>query len=264
MHETIGGAALIIGAGGIGAAAAAKIADEGLPVIVADLDPARAEATVAQLGDSATAYHIDVTDEDSVSSVVEQASEACGEGSGGAPILITRLVYTAGIIHTENFLDVSPSQWRRTLEVNLTGAFLCIQAVARRLVSSRQPGRFVVISSVAGRGPRADCSDYAASKAGLISLVQSAAVSLAPHSIQVNAVCPGVVDTDMTRAIHAARATTQGISVDESLASLVDRIPLGRIETPEEVSDAIWFLLSDAARYVTGQALNVCGGLAFD
>ncbi len=157
-----------------------------------------------------------------------------------------------------------PSQWRRTLEVNLTGAFLCIQAVARRLVSSHQPGRFVVISSVAGRGPRTDCSDYAASKAGLISLVQSAAVSLAPHSIQVNAVCPGVVDTAMTRAIHAARATTQGISLQESLASLVDRIPLGRIETPEEVSDAIWFLLSDAARYVTGQALNVCGGLAFD
>ena len=260
MHRTIGGAALIIGAGGIGAAVAAKIADEGLPVIMADLDPARAEATVAQLGDSAAAYHIDVTDENSVAAVVGQASEACGETSQ----LITRLVYTAGIIHTENFLDVSPSQWRRTLEVNLTGAFLCIQAVARRLVSSHQPGRFVVVSSVAGRGPRADCSDYAASKAGLISLVQSAAVSLAPHSIQVNAVCPGVVDTAMTRAIHAARATTQGISLQESLASLVGRIPLGRIETPEEVSDAIWFLLSDAARYVTGQALNVCGGLAFD
>ena len=91
MHETIDGAALVIGAGGIGAAVAAKIADEGLPVIVADLDQARAEATVARLGDSAAAYRIDVTDEDSVSSVVEQASLASG--------LITRLVYTAGIIH---------------------------------------------------------------------------------------------------------------------------------------------------------------------
>ncbi len=120
------------------------------------------------------------------------------------------------------------------------------------------------LTSVAGRGPRTDCSDYAASKAGLISLVQSAAVSLASHSIQVNAVCPGVVHTPMTRAIHEQRATKQGITVEESLARLVDRIPLGRIETPEEVSDAIWFLLSDAARYVTGQALNVCGGLAFD
>jgi NAD(P)-dependent dehydrogenase (short-subunit alcohol dehydrogenase family) len=234
MHETIDGASLVIGAGGIGAA----------------------EATVAQLGDSAAAYQIDVTDEDSVAAVVEQASEAFG--------LVTRLVYTAGIIHTEDFLDVSPSQWRRTLEVNLTGAFLCMQAVARRLVSSQQPGRFVVVASVAGRGPRADCSDYAASKAGLISLVQSAAVSLASHNIHVNAVYPGVVDTAMTRVIHEARATAQGITVEESLASLVDRIPLGRIETPEEVSDAIWFLLSDAARYVTGQALNVCGGLAFD
>ena len=105
MHGTIGGAALIIGAGGIGAAVAAKIADEGLPVIVADLDPARTEATVAQLGDSAAAYHIDVTDENSVAAVVGQASEVCGETSR----LITRLVYTAGIIRTENFLDVSPS-----------------------------------------------------------------------------------------------------------------------------------------------------------
>ena len=256
MHKKIGGAALVIGAGGIGAAVAAKIADQGLPVIVADLDLARAEASAAPLGDSAAAYQIDVTDENSVTRVVEQASEASG--------LITRLVYTAGIIQTRDFLDVSPSQWRRTLEVNLTGAFVCMQSVARRLVSSHQPGHFVVVSSVAGRGPRADCSDYAASKAGLISLVQSAALSLAPHNIHVNAVCPGVVDTDMTRAIHAARASTQSISVEESLVSLLDRIPLGRIETPEEVSDAIWFLLSDAARYVTGQALNVCGGLAFN
>ena len=125
-------------------------------------------------------------------------------------------------------------------------------------------GATVVVASVAGRGPRADSSDYAASKAGLISLVRSAASSLAAANIQVNAVCPGIVDTPMTHSIYRERAARRGISVEESLAGLADTIPLGRIESPQEVAEVIWFLLSDAASYMTGQALNVCGGLAFD
>lgn len=115
-----------------------------------------------------------------------------------------------------------------------------------------------------GKGPRADSAGYAASKAGVISLVRSAAIALAPFGIRVNAVCPGVVDTAMTQRIAAARAAEKGISVDEALHAVLDRVPLGRMETADEVADVIGFLLSDAASYVTGQALNACGGLEFD
>lgn len=254
--ELIDGAAVVIGCGGIGSAVIAKIADQGFPIIAADIDYARAEASVSSLNTQALAQSVDVTDEVSVASLIDQARAEFG--------VVSRLVYTAGIIHTGDFLELSPRQWRRTFDVNLTGAFFSIQAIARHLVEADRPGRIVMVASVAGRGPRADSSDYAASKAGLISLVRSAAVSLASADIQVNAVCPGVVETAMTRDIHAERAARRGISVEESFAGLADTIPLGRIESPQEVAEAIWFLLSDAASYVTGQALNVCGGLAFD
>ena len=107
-------------------------------------------------------------------------------------------------------------------------------------------------------------TDYAASKAGVISLVRSAALALAADRITVNAVCPGIVDTDMTRAIHVDRARLARVTPVESLASLAATIPLGRIETVEDVANAVAFLLSSEGSYITGQALNVCGGLEFD
>ena len=122
----------------------------------------------------------------------------------------------------------------------------------------------MAISSVAGRGGRPDATDYAASKAGVISLVRSAALALAAHRITVNAVCPGIVDTEMTRAIHIERARLAGVTPAESLASLAATIPLGRMETAEDVANAVAFLLSAEGSYITGQALNVCGGLEFD
>ena len=152
----------------------------------------------------------------------------------------------------------------RTLAVNLKGTFLTIQAIARQMVDSSRGGSLVAISSVAGRSGRPSATDYAASKAGVISLVRSAALALAADRITVNAVCPGIVDTDMTRAIHVDRARSAGVTPVESLASLVATIPLGRIETVEDVANAVAFLLSSEGRDITGQALNVCGGLEFD
>jgi NAD(P)-dependent dehydrogenase (short-subunit alcohol dehydrogenase family) len=132
------------------------------------------------------------------------------------------------------------------------------------MVAGRRSGSLVALSSVAGRSGRANAPDYAASKAGVISVVKSAALALAPHGIRANAVCPGVVETPMTTAIHEQNARELGITPDESLRRMVAGIPLGRVETPDEVADAIAFLLGDGGRYVTGQALNVCGGIEMD
>jgi NAD(P)-dependent dehydrogenase (short-subunit alcohol dehydrogenase family) len=125
-------------------------------------------------------------------------------------------------------------------------------------------GRIVNISSIAGRSGRADQAPYAAAKSGVISLTRSAALSFASQGITVNAVCPGVVDTPITRRIHEIRASELGITPEESLARMIARIPLARIETPEDVAGVVSFFCSPEAAYVTGQSLNVCGGMEMD
>jgi NAD(P)-dependent dehydrogenase (short-subunit alcohol dehydrogenase family) len=179
----------------------------------------------------------------------------------GAPTLV---VTAAGIIRIASFLQLEGVDFARELAVNLTGTFLTVQACARAMVERQLSGAMVCVASVAGRGPRADSAGYAASKAGVISVVRSAAVALAPQQIRVNAVCPGIVDTTMTRRIAAVRAKERGITLEEALQSQVDRVPLGRMQRTNDVADVALFLLSDAASYVTGQALNACGGLEFD
>jgi NAD(P)-dependent dehydrogenase (short-subunit alcohol dehydrogenase family) len=132
------------------------------------------------------------------------------------------------------------------------------------LVLAGRPGRLVGISSISGRSGRPNTVDYAASKAGVISVVRSVALALAKYNITVNAVCPGVVDTDMTRVLHLDRAHLAGISLEESLNSMLSKIPLGRIQTPADVAAVVAFLLSDDASYITGQSINADGGMEMD
>ncbi len=170
----------------------------------------------------------------------------------------------AGIIKKADYLELEPAAWERTIGVNLTGTWLVLQRAARRMVAAGHGGAMVAISSVAGRGPRATAVDYAASKAGVISVVRSSAVALAKHGIRVNAVCPGVVDTAMTDAIHEQTARELGITGRSpwrawSRASrwVASSRPM---RSPPQSSSCF----RTAAAYVTGQSLNVCGGLEFD
>jgi NAD(P)-dependent dehydrogenase (short-subunit alcohol dehydrogenase family) len=261
VSDRFAGAVILVtgGAGGIGAAAARSLAAEGAHVAVADRDLARAEGIASEIatsGGRASAHPLDVAEDESVQDTVVAIMTRFGT--------ITHAVAAAGIIVTRPFLDLTADDWDRTLAVNLRGTFLTFQAVARQMVDASRGGSLVAISSVAGRGGRPSAADYAASKAGIISLVRSAALALAPNGITVNAVCPGIVDTDMTRAIHAERAKLAGTTAEESLARLAATIPLGRMETAEDVAHAVAFLLSSEGSYITGQALNVCGGLEFD
>jgi NAD(P)-dependent dehydrogenase (short-subunit alcohol dehydrogenase family) len=148
--------------------------------------------------------------------------------------------------------------------VNLKGTFLVFQEAARRMIEAETSGGLVAISSVAGRGGRLNAVDYAASKAGVISVVRSAALALAPHGITVNAVCPGIVNTEMTTSLHEGRSKITGIPAEESLKRIVATIPLGRIQEPEDVADVVSFLLSPQGSYVHGQAINACGGVEMD
>jgi NAD(P)-dependent dehydrogenase (short-subunit alcohol dehydrogenase family) len=255
-----GRTAVITGAAqGMGSRIAERLAELGAAVALWDFNGDGASAQAEKLranGHQAVAANCDVSDQGSVAAALHATIDRLG-----TPTLV---VTAAGIARARPFLDVDAAEFERQLSVNLTGTFLTMQACANAMVDAKLTGSMVGISSVAGRGPRADLTAYAASKAGVISVVRSAAVALAGHAINVNAVCPGVVDTEMTRVTQQQRAAELGITESEALQRLAARIPLGRIQTTDDVSDVIIFLLSRQASYVTGQALNACGGLEFD
>jgi NAD(P)-dependent dehydrogenase (short-subunit alcohol dehydrogenase family) len=172
---------------------------------------------------------------------------------------VTMAVGAAGIIRNAPFLELTESAWDRTLAVNLRGMFALLQSTARRAVR-HDGGSMVAVASVAGRGGRATCADYAASKAGVISLVRSAALALAGSGVNVNAVCPGVVDTEMTSAIHEEKAAISGITPEESFVQQAAQIPLGRIESPEEVARVVSFLCAPGRHCLAGGAIPSAGG----
>ncbi|GHJ40786.1 SDR family NAD(P)-dependent oxidoreductase [Streptomyces sp. TS71-3] len=259
MGRFEGRTAVVTGAGGgIGRACALLLAEQGARVALMDISAESVELTAEALrraGGNAAGYLVDVTDTAAVDAALARAEEDLGP--------VTLAAGAHGIVRNHPFLELPAEDWDATMAVNLKGMFVLLQRTALRAVA-HGGGTMVAVSSVAGRGPRATCADYAASKAGVISLVRSAALSLAGHGIRVNAVCPGVVDTEMTRAIHRQKAEIEGITAEESFARQAAKIPLGRIETPQEIAGVVSFLLSDDSSYVTGQALNVCGGLEMD
>jgi 3-oxoacyl-[acyl-carrier protein] reductase len=236
--------AIVTGASrGIGRAVALALAEAGA-LVVAGARGANADDTAAVIrdrGGAATSMSLDVTDPDSVQAVVDATLKQWGR--------VDILVSNAGITRDQLLLRMKREDWDAVLATNLTGAFLCAQAVGKPMLRQRS-GRIVAIASVVGQMGNAGQSNYAASKAGLIGFAKSLARELAPRNITVNVVAPGLIDTDMTRAL------TEQAREDWSA-----KIPLGRLGTPEDVAAAVCFLASDAAAYITGQVVAVNGGL---
>ncbi|HEY8477339.1 MAG TPA: glucose 1-dehydrogenase [Chloroflexota bacterium] len=252
------------GARGIGRAIALRYADEGADVLVADLDGEGAERVAAEVrarGRSGVAVQVDVADVAQVATMVARAVEAFGR--------LDVLVNNAGTVQARRLLDITPEDWRRVFAVNVDGLFFCLQAAARQMVRQGIPpggtvaGKIVNMSSNAGRSGRPLMAHYAASKAAVISITQSAALALAPHKITVNAICPGVVDTPLWRELDRQWSAIEGWPEGEAWRRRISTIPLGRPETPEDVAGVAAFLASSDADYMTGQALNICGGLVF-
>jgi NAD(P)-dependent dehydrogenase (short-subunit alcohol dehydrogenase family) len=240
-----GKVALITGAGGgIGQATARVLAAEGALIGAADLDGDRAGATIAEVtraGSRGVALALDVTSESSVGDAV-----AAIERRLGPPDI---LVNCAGIYHVGGLETVSPARWDDLLDVNLKGTFLTCRAVLPGMIARRQ-GSVVNLASISGRTRSTLAApSYVASKAGVIGLTMSLATQSAPYQVRVNAVAPGPTDTEMIR----------GLAPDLQ-SRLVTTIPLGRLATALEVAQAIAFLASDAAGFITGETLNVNGG----
>ncbi len=243
-------------ANGIGRGIALRLASAGAALALNDVDAGALDAVVSEIRESgghAVAYPADVSSPAAIQAAIAEATEALGP--------ITLGVTSAGIVEIVPALELTEEGWDRMLGINLKGTFFTLQELARRMMAG-DGGRLVAIASIGAKIGRADAVDYTASKAGVASVVKSLALALAPK-VQVNAVCPGVVDTAMTPKIHKERAERAGITPEESVNRLVATIPMGRIQTPDDVARSVQYLLSDEADYVTGQALNVCGGLIF-
>ena len=251
-----GKSAIITGAGrGIGRATALMFAREGADVLVPDLDLATSEATAKEiqaLGRKGVPMRVDVTRMVDIHRMVETAVREFGR--------IDILVNNAGITLVRDPLQLTEADWDRTLDLNLKAAFFCAQAVAREMVK-QQRGVILNAASISGRAGKPLMADYCASKFGMIGITQSLAMALAKHGVRVNAVAPGIVDTDMWVSIDQEWSSLEGKPTGTMKQSRVANIPLGRIEIPEDVAKVYTFLASDDAAYITGQTVNVCGGL---
>ena len=244
------------GAQGIGAAVARRFAEQGATVLVADINGDAAQATAAELalatGATVVGSALDVTDQ----TAVEAASTSWVERFGRLDCVVAN----AGILYLAHVVDTTDDGWQRTMDVNLTGVFNTVRSAGRRMLELGGGGSVIITSSELGLKGLKENGAYAAAKFGVVGLAQCMATEVGAQGIRVNTVCPGQVATSMIDDLLADRAARTGTTEDEVLASLVARVPMGRMATVEEVADVYVFLASDLSRYVTGHSLVVDGG----
>ena len=233
------------GSRGIGRAAALTLAEAGADVAVIYAgNTAAAEETVRLIeekGRKGLAIQCDVADEAAVTAMVKDVKKELGR--------IDILVNNAGITRDGLLMIMKEADWQAVLDTNLTGAFHCTKAVTRLMMKQRS-GSIINITSVVGETGNAGQANYAAAKAGLIGFTKSVAKELASRNIRCNAIAPGCIETDMTAVLG-----------EDTVDAMIKTIPMGRVAQPEEVAKAVLFLASDDASYITGQTLNVDGGM---
>lgn len=259
MGRLTGRTVLITGAArGIGAACARRLAADGAKLVLADLDGAGAEKLAAELGQ--VAVRADVTRPEDIDRIVDEPYRRWGR--------LDVLFNNAGVIRVQPMLEVTAEEWDRVMDVNLRAVFFVLQAVARRMLDqdlmpeSELRGKLIQTASIASyRGGNHLMTPYSASKAGVVSLTRSAAQVLAPHRITSNCVCPGAVETAMWEQIDREWGALEGLGQGEAWKRRIRNIPLGRPERAEDVAGVVAFLAGPDSDYMTGQALNVDGGI---
>lgn len=253
--DLTGQAAIVTGAGrGIGECIARRLAAAGAKVAVTDVDPetaARTARTIQEQGGEAISFAGSVADAAHADQVVSGTVERFGR--------VDIMVNNAGVTLPAFITDTTEEIWDTSMDVNVKGAFLFSRAVAPHMMEQRY-GRIINMSSKSGKNGGLWLSAYCASKFAVIGLTQSLALDLAKYNITVNAVCPGIVFTPQWEYLTKKYAEKHGMPEEKVRDYYVGKIPLGRDATPDDVANVILFLVSDAAAYMTGQAINVTGG----
>jgi 3-oxoacyl-[acyl-carrier protein] reductase len=250
MGRLDGRVAFVTGAGrGIGAATALRMAEEGARVAVADVDMegcAQVAREIGALGAEALAVSCDVSNADAVQQAIDQAASKFGR--------LDILVNNAGITRDNLLFKMSEAEWDAVMNVHLKGAFLCSRAAQKYMVEQRY-GRIVSLSSTSALGNRGQ-ANYSTAKAGLQGFTRTLAVELGPFGITTNAVAPGFIDTEMTRAT----ARRLGLTPEQMIEEASKRIPVRRVGQPRDIANVICFLASEEAGFVNGQIIYVAGG----
>ena len=239
------GVALVTGGSrGIGKAIALRLAEDGFDIAVnflrAEKEAENVMRAVKELGQGAQIYRTDVSDFESVKTMVEKIRNDLGD--------VIVLINNAGFYQRSGFLDLSPEEWRRTLDVNLTGCYNCAKAVVPGMIE-RKKGNIVNISSMLGFKGTSHGAHYATSKAGVIALTKSLALELSPHGIRVNAVAPGAIETEIIA--H---------DTPEQRKKRIETTPIRRVGQPEDIASIISYLVSKDSDYITGETIHANGG----
>jgi meso-butanediol dehydrogenase / (S,S)-butanediol dehydrogenase / diacetyl reductase len=254
----LGGRRAIVtgGARGIGAAIVRALAAAGVRVAIADLDLAGAQALADEVGDRAAAFAIDVRDRAST----QQAFDSALAHLGALDILCAN----AGVSTMQRAIDITDEEWEFNFAGNARGIFLSNQIACRYFLGQKRKGAIVNTASLAGKVGAPLLAHYSASKFAVLGWTQALAREMAPHDIRVNAVCPGFVRTAMQEREIVWEGELRGMAPDAVRAEYVLLTPMARIEEPEDVADVVLFLASDASRFMTGQGINVTGGVRMD
>ncbi len=250
--------AIVTGGGqGIGHAITLRLAREGTDVVIADLNAETATAVAGEVqaaGRNAMAVRTDVAQAKDRKALVEAALSTFGK--------IDILVNNAGIIRISAPLEVTEEEWYLIQAVNVKGTYFTCQAVLPHMLE-RGSGRIVNLASIAAKAGSIAWIHYNVSKASVVALTRNLAIAYGKRGINVNCVCPGIVETEMWAKIEREAGPLLGLGPGEFTQTRLNTIALGRLEKPEDVGDAVAFLCSDDARYITGQAINVEGGILF-
>jgi len=238
------------GASGIGAGIVDAFLAEGSTVVNADLNQPAGLQTARE---GEWRVRLDVSDEDAVASVVSEVAERVGT--------IDTVITAAGTSTLGFATETTEADWDRNLSVNAKGSFLVAKHVAGRLVDDGKTGRIVFISSQAGKNGYRGMAAYVASKHAVLGVTKTMAIELAPYGITVNAICPGIIETPMKHRERVQGGALRGMTADEVEAEDRSQVPLGRTGTPQDVAGVALFLASDLAGYMTGQGVNVTGGM---
>jgi acetoin reductase-like protein len=253
----LGKVAIVTGAGtGIGRGIAKALAAEGANVVVAELDQdtgAKSAMEISSLGNQSLFVPVDVRSRDQVNQMTRKTVDEFG----GIDILVNN----AGVSSIAPILEMSEDDWDYNMDVNAKGTFLCTQAALKEMVKRGIGGRIICISSIAGKFGNKYYSHYSASKFAVIGFVKSVAMEVIENQITVNAICPGRVATSMEEREIGWEAKLAKTSIEEIKKAYIQSVPIGRLETPEDVAKVVVFLASDDAAYITGDAIEVTGGM---
>ncbi len=246
---------IVTGGGkGIGTAISIAFAEKGAIVVIVEIDINSAEKVAKKikfLNQDCLVVRTNVVNKEEVYSMVAMVKDKFNR--------IDILVNNAGVYLSSPVIDTFEQDWQKIMDVNLKGVFLCSQAVAREMIKQGS-GKIINISSMAGKTGPCGEGAYAASKSAVIALTKTLSKEIAPYGINVNAICPGLIDTKMLKDGWRKRSGDKGVSLQEIEEECLSKIPLGRLGTSKDIANLVLFLASEEASYITGESINITGG----